>query len=131
MALVRKELVRPERSAPTGDEAFRFRHILVRDAAYASLPKEERADLHARFAGWLERITGDRLLEYEEVIAYHLEQAYRYRAELGFTEPLTASLAGRAATHASRAGSSQLTEVRGNERLPASSRLTSTSSSEA
>jgi len=104
MALVRKELVRPERSAPTGDEAFRFRHILVRDAAYASLPKEERADLHARFAGWLERITGDRLLEYEEVIAYHLEQAYRYRAELGFTEPLTASLAGRAATHLRVAG---------------------------
>ena len=50
MTLVRKELVRPDRSATTGDEAFRFRHLLVRDAAYASLTKEQRADLHARFA---------------------------------------------------------------------------------
>ena len=58
MTLVRKELVRPDRSATTGDEAFRFRHLLVRDAAYASLTKEQRADLHARFADWLERIAG-------------------------------------------------------------------------
>ena len=54
MTLVRKELVRPDRSTSTGDEAFRFRHLLVRDAAYASLTKEQRADLHARFADWLE-----------------------------------------------------------------------------
>ena len=47
--LVRKDLVRPE----PGD-AFRFRHLLIRDAAYAALPKELRADLHARFAEWLE-----------------------------------------------------------------------------
>src|SRR5207253_1525290 len=104
MALVRKELVRPERSAPTGDEAFRFRHILVRDAAYASLPKEERADLHARFADWLERIAGDRLLEYEEVIAYHLEQAHHYRSELGLADELTSLLGSRAAARLRAAG---------------------------
>jgi predicted ATPase/class 3 adenylate cyclase len=104
MTLVRKELVRPDRSATTGDEAFRFRHLLVRDAAYASLTKEQRADLHARFADWLERIAGDRLLEYQEVIAYHLEQAHRYRSELGLTDDLTASLGMRAAKHLRPAG---------------------------
>ena len=99
MTLVRKELVRPDRSATTGDEAFRFRHLLVRDAAYASLTKEQRADLHARFADWLERIAGDRLLEYQEVIAYHLEQAHRYRSELGLADELTTALGPRAAEH--------------------------------
>jgi class 3 adenylate cyclase len=104
MTLVRKELVRPDRSATTGDEAFRFRHLLVRDAAYASLTKEQRADLHARFADWLERIAGDRLLEYEEVIGYHLEQAHAYRSELGLTDELTRLLAERATTRLRAAG---------------------------
>jgi class 3 adenylate cyclase len=104
MTLVRKELVRPDRSATTGDEAFRFRHLLVRDAAYASLTKEQRADLHARFADWLERIAGDRLLEYQEVIAYHLEQAHHYRSELGLTDELTAALGLRATKHLRPAG---------------------------
>jgi class 3 adenylate cyclase len=104
MILVRKELVRPDRSATTGDEAFRFRHLLVRDAAYASLTKEQRADLHARFADWLERIAGDRLLEYQEVMAYHLEQAHRYRSELGLTDELTVSLGLRATKHLRPAG---------------------------
>jgi class 3 adenylate cyclase len=103
MTLVRKELVRPDRSAAVGDEAFRFRHLLVRDAAYASLTKQQRADLHARFADWLER-GGERLIEYEEVIAYHLEQAHRYRSELGLTDDLTVSLAQRATAHLRAAG---------------------------
>src|SRR5205814_10518286 len=104
MGLVRKELLRPDRSTAPGDEAFRFRHILVRDAAYASLTKEQRADLHARFADWLERIAADRLLEYEEVIGYHLEQACTYRSDLGLTDELTTSLRARAAAHLRSAG---------------------------
>ena len=47
------------------------------------MPKEQRADLHERFAGWLEGVAGERLPEYEEILAHHLEQAYRYRIELG------------------------------------------------
>ena len=104
MTLVRKELVRPDHSGTTGDEAFRFRHILVRDAAYGSLPKEQRADLHARFAAWLEAIAGERQLEYEEVMAYHLEQAHRYRSELGLSDELTRKLAADAAAHLGAAG---------------------------
>ncbi len=82
-ALSRKELVRPDRSDFAGDEGFRFRHLLIRDAAYSAMPKEARADLHARFAVWLERVAGDHVTEYEEILGYHLEQAFRYRTELG------------------------------------------------
>ena len=55
MGLVRKELIRPERPTLPGQEAFGFRHALIRDAAYASLPKQARSDLHERYAAWLER----------------------------------------------------------------------------
>jgi class 3 adenylate cyclase/tetratricopeptide (TPR) repeat protein len=81
--LVRRELIGPERSLFAGEEAFRFRHLLIRDAAYESIPKELRAELHNRFGAWLEEKVADRLAEYEEIVAYHLEQAYRYSAELG------------------------------------------------
>jgi predicted ATPase/DNA-binding SARP family transcriptional activator len=81
-SLVHKELIRPERTG-FGGRTYRFRHILIRDAAYESVPKEIRANLHERFARWLERASGDRSTEYEEIVGYHLEQAYRYRSELG------------------------------------------------
>jgi class 3 adenylate cyclase/tetratricopeptide (TPR) repeat protein len=84
VALVRKELVRPDRPQLPGDDAYRFRHLLIRDAAYDALPKAARADLHERFARWLEE-HGSELIELDEVLGYHLEQAYRYRKELGQT----------------------------------------------
>ena len=104
LALVRKELVRPELTELSIGDAFKFRHILIRDAAYEALPKAERAILHARFADWLEATIGDRLPEYEEIVGYHLEQAHRYRIELGETGDAVAALAGRAGAHLSAAG---------------------------
>jgi class 3 adenylate cyclase/tetratricopeptide (TPR) repeat protein len=74
-ALAGRQLVLPDASTFPGDEAFRFRHLLVRDAAYESLPKAARADLHEAFAGWLERRAGDRLGEFHEILAHHLEGA--------------------------------------------------------
>jgi class 3 adenylate cyclase len=82
MSLVRKELVRPDRAQLAGDDAFRFRHLLIRDAAYDALPKAERAELHRTFAEWLEQ-HGAELVELDEIVGYHLEQAWRYRVELG------------------------------------------------
>jgi predicted ATPase len=82
VALVRKELVRPERAQLAGDDAYRFRHLLIRDAAYDALPKAVRADLHRRFAAWLEQ-NGLDLVELDEILGYHLEQAARYLDELG------------------------------------------------
>ena len=80
-SLVRKDLVRPDPEQLAGDEAYRFRHVLIRDAAYDALPKSGRADLHERLADWLETASGD-VLEGDEVRGYHLEQAYLYRQEL-------------------------------------------------
>jgi class 3 adenylate cyclase/tetratricopeptide (TPR) repeat protein len=104
VSLVRKELIRPEEAELSGEDAFRFRHQLIRDAAYHSLPKEERVELHQRFAAWLERATGARALEFEEIAGYHFEQAYRYQADLGPVDEAARELASRAAACLARAG---------------------------
>ena len=104
LELVRKELIRPGRSDVVGQEAFEFRHLLIRDAAYDALSKESRADLHARFGGWLEETSGDRLAEYTEIVGWHLEQAHRYLSELGLPGELGNELARRAADLLAAAG---------------------------
>jgi hypothetical protein len=71
LALVRRDLIRPEAPSFAGEKAYRFRHVLIRDAAYRSLPKDVRADLHERFAAWLEVTVKDRLREFEEIVGYH------------------------------------------------------------
>jgi class 3 adenylate cyclase/tetratricopeptide (TPR) repeat protein len=103
--LVRKELIRS--TAPTfpEDEGFRFRHLLIRDAAYESLPKATRGELHERFADWLSRHD---LVEGDEIVGYHLEQAHGYRAELDRDDPALPRLAGRAADHLAAAGQAAL-----------------------
>jgi class 3 adenylate cyclase/tetratricopeptide (TPR) repeat protein len=93
--LVRKELVRPDKPQLRGEDAYRFRHLLIRDAAYEALPKATRGELHERFAAWLEEY-GAELVELDEILGYHLEQAHRYRAELG-DGPLSDELGRRAA----------------------------------
>ena len=109
--LVRKELVRPDRADFPGEDAFRFRHLLIRDAAYDAMPKELRAELHERFAAWLEKAAGDRVVEYEEILGFHLEQAYRYRTELAPADEASAALAGRAAERLSSAAQRALARV--------------------
>jgi DNA-binding SARP family transcriptional activator len=104
-ALVRKDLIRPARPEFAGERAFRFRHLLIRDAAYDSLPKSSRAQLHELFGRWLEERTADRPAGYEEIIGYHLEQAYRYRAELGPVDDAVRALAREAAERLGAAGS--------------------------
>jgi DNA-binding SARP family transcriptional activator/tetratricopeptide (TPR) repeat protein len=103
--LVRKELVRPYRPDFGAERAFRFRHLMIRDAAYDSIPKTTRAELHEAFARWLEQKAGDRKTGYEEIIGYHLEQAYRYRSELGTVDDATKALAREAAGRLGAAGS--------------------------
>jgi class 3 adenylate cyclase len=103
-SVVRREIIRPDRPSPDIRDAYRFRHILIRDASYAALSKRERAELHERFADFQERAAGDRLSEYEEVIGYHLEQATRYRQSLGRNDERTRALARRAAQLLGAAG---------------------------
>ncbi|MBA3366009.1 MAG: adenylate/guanylate cyclase domain-containing protein, partial [Actinobacteria bacterium] len=104
-ALVRQELVRPDSTVFAGDEAFRFRHILIRDAAYESLPKATRAQLHEQFAKWLD---GQAFFERDEILGYHLEQAHRYRSELDPEADELPGLADLAAEHLAAAGRAAL-----------------------
>jgi len=104
MTLTRKEMIRTDQPEFPGEDAFRFRHLLIRDAAYQAMPKELRADLHERFAGWLEKVAADRLGEYEEILGYHLEQAYRYRRRLRPGDPNASDLGRRAGERLSTAG---------------------------
>jgi class 3 adenylate cyclase/tetratricopeptide (TPR) repeat protein len=92
-ALVRKELVRPDRAQLPSEDGFRFRHLLIRDAAYDSLPRRTRAALHERFADWLEE-SGEGLVELDEIVGYHLEQAHRFREDLGVTDIALGTRAG-------------------------------------
>jgi class 3 adenylate cyclase/tetratricopeptide (TPR) repeat protein len=99
--LVRRELIRPHPAMLQGDDAYRFRHLLIRDAAYDALPKAERAELHERFAKWLEAV-GAGLPELDEIIGWHLEQTVHYRQELG--QEVDPELPGRAAERLNTGG---------------------------
>jgi class 3 adenylate cyclase/tetratricopeptide (TPR) repeat protein len=118
-ALVRRELLRPAPSRLAGDQGFQFRHLLLRDATYDSIPKQARAELHELFAVWVERVAGPRLREIEEIVGYHLEQAWRYRDELGVVDQRNRRLAGAAARRLGAAGRRAL----GRGDLPAASKL--------
>src|SRR5262249_44116198 len=67
------------------------------------LPKATRADLHERFAAWLEERAPD-LVELDELVGYHLEQAYAHRADLGAIDGEALSLGWRAADRLASAG---------------------------
>ncbi|MGI8828407.1 MAG: ATP-binding protein [Candidatus Limnocylindria bacterium] len=104
LRLVSKQLVAPEGEFFENEETYRFQHALIRDAAYHGMLKRARADFHERFVGWLEGVTGTRKLEVEEIIGYHLEQAHRYRSELGPLDRKGRTLGIRAALRLSSAG---------------------------
>ncbi len=110
--LVRRELIAPDRSAFVGEDAFRFHHLLIQDTAYRETPKASRAVLHARFARWLERVAGERIGEYGEILAYHLEQAARYLVELGRDDEEVDRLIDRA--HRSLADAGRRASARGD-----------------
>ena len=82
-ALTDKQFIRKDRSRPVEEEAFRFHHILIRDTTYEGVLKRARATLHERFVEWADGVNREGAVEYEEILGYHLEQAYRYLAELG------------------------------------------------
>jgi class 3 adenylate cyclase/tetratricopeptide (TPR) repeat protein len=103
-ALEARELIRAAEAEVAGEAAYRFKHVLVRDAAYNGTTKKVRAELHERFADWLESKLGERSAEAEEILGYHLEQAHRYRVELGPADDRARGLASRAACHLVQAG---------------------------
>jgi class 3 adenylate cyclase/DNA-binding winged helix-turn-helix (wHTH) protein len=100
LALVRKAFVRPAASELPAEDALRFHHALIRDVAYAAIPKALRAELHERCADWLDANAG----EPDEVVGYHLEEAYRYRIELGDAGRITSRIGADAGERLGRAG---------------------------
>jgi len=116
-ALCKKQLIR--RAEPGAADDFTFSHILIRDTAYARLLKRTRARLHERFAAWLTDTFRSRLAEYEEILGYHLEQSFRYRAELGPVDDNGRRLGAEASRYLSSAGRRAL--ARGD--MPAAANL--------
>ena len=98
--LLLREFILPEaRSTIGGEDAYRFKHVLIREVAYGGLSKTARASYHRRFAEWLGERAGDELLE---VRAYHLDQATALHAELDGAVP--PELAAEAAEALEKAG---------------------------
>ena len=112
--LVRDFLLRESRSTISGEQAFRFKHVLIRDVAYAGLSKGARAELHAQFAAWLEERAADELLE---IRAYHLDQAATLVAELDGAVPPELAVETAAALEAAGRRALQRESYRAARRL--------------
>src|SRR5205085_1292237 len=97
--LLRDFLLHEQRSTITGETAYRFKHVLIREVAYSGLSKDSRAQYHARFAGWLHDRAGEELLE---IRAYHLDHAASLLTELEGAPP--DELAAEAAAALENAG---------------------------
>jgi len=82
-SLTARQLVQPDVSRPTEEDAFRFHHILIRDTAYDGILKRARAGFHEQFVAWADGVNREGATEFEEILGYHLEQAYGYLSELG------------------------------------------------
>src|SRR3954471_2292863 len=97
--LLRDLITRQERSTISGETAYRFKHVLIREVAYGGLSKSSRAEYHTRFAEWLREKADKELLE---IRAYHLDQACLLYTELDGQPP--ADLAKTAAKALQAAG---------------------------
>jgi len=104
VSLVQQQLIRSDRSDLPGQDAFRFAHALIREAAYNGLPKQRRAEVHERVARWLERRPGAQ----DETIGFHLGEAHRLLGELGLTGERERALASAAAARLESAGAAAL-----------------------
>jgi DNA-binding SARP family transcriptional activator len=102
-ALVTKGLVQRGPPGRGPHEEYSFRHILILEAAYRSTPKSLRAELHHRYADWLEA-TSKPFPGRLEILGHHLEQSARYRNELWPANPESGALSRRAAEYLETAG---------------------------
>jgi tetratricopeptide (TPR) repeat protein len=82
---LREFVLDEERSSIRGEQAYKFKHVLIREVAYSGLSKSDRAEHHARFAHWLKERAGEELLE---IRAFHLDRATALLAELDGAAPV-------------------------------------------
>jgi class 3 adenylate cyclase len=81
-AVRRDLLIEADERAPGEGRVHRFKHVLIRDVAYSTVPKSDRARMHDRYSRWLEETFGERRVEFGEIIAYHAEQAFAHAKDL-------------------------------------------------
>jgi DNA-binding SARP family transcriptional activator len=93
--LERKALIHPMEA----NGRFRFHHVLVRDVAYRGIAKAERAELHECVANNLDRRGGA-----DEIIGYHLEQAYELKVGIATVDERARELAAAAGDRLGAAG---------------------------
>ena len=86
------------------EEEYSFHHILIQQAAYRAIPKLLRAELHHRYADWLEYVAWEPATQRAEILGYHLEQSIHYLSELRPAEAQSSPLPRRAAAHLETAG---------------------------
>jgi class 3 adenylate cyclase/tetratricopeptide (TPR) repeat protein len=119
--LVRLDLIHPDHSPasvplpPESGDAYRFRHTMIQNVAYERMPDDRRAELHERYADWLEGQTNDRRSQFDELVGHHFHEAYRYACKLDPGGERTAFLARRAGERYAAAG--QRAALRGDTRL--------------
>ncbi|HEY8201415.1 MAG TPA: AAA family ATPase, partial [Actinomycetota bacterium] len=86
--LVHLDLIRPDRSPasvplPPGSGAgYRFRHPMIQSVAYERMPEDRRAELHERYADWLAGQTSDNPDQFDELVAHHFHESFRYASKL-------------------------------------------------
>src|SRR5207247_6891169 len=92
----------------TGEQsvgAYQVRHVRMSETAYNGIQKQTRAELHERYATWLETAASpERMAEFDELVGFHLAEAYQYRTELGFDSEEDRLLARRAGERLAAAG---------------------------
>jgi hypothetical protein len=111
--LERREFLRRERrSQVAGERQYAFRHVLVRDVAYAQLPRALRADKHRRVAEWLQRLSPDRAEDRAELLAHHFSAALELWSTADEDRPRLLLQLGRARMYGEQAGGDLLAEAR-------------------
>ena len=98
--LAQKGLIHRATTSGGREQVFRFHHVLIRDVAYGAIPKSERSELHERVAEWLDAARDAE----DELVGYHLEQAYRCRVDVGTVDRHARSLATDAGERLGSAG---------------------------
>jgi class 3 adenylate cyclase/tetratricopeptide (TPR) repeat protein len=94
--LERMELIRGAKVSSVEDQnEYAFWHAVVRDVAYAQIPRAGRMRRHRTAAEWLENLAGERLADRAEIIAYHYSQAVALARATGEQAGRLAELEGR------------------------------------
>jgi class 3 adenylate cyclase/tetratricopeptide (TPR) repeat protein len=119
--LVRLDLLQADHSAasvplpPGSGPGYRFRHPMIQSVAYERMPEDRRAELHERYADWLAERTRDNPDQFDELVAHHFHESYRYASKLNPGDDHTRQVACRAGERYSVAGRRAV--IRGDSRL--------------